>query len=120
MSQETVVAAEVHKPQGPEGSKKELWRSILQEQKASGLSAAEFCRQRGLNVARFYWWKSNLSKRGAQAAKGRGGKLVPVHVKAAPADSRFEIVLGGATIRLPQTFDPQALKSLLSVVRSSC
>ncbi len=52
------------------------WADQLAAWKRSGLSQAEFCRQRGLNGGTFAWWKRQLQK-----AVGKPLRPVRVHVQ---------------------------------------
>lgn len=45
------------------------WRSLIQEQAASGLSVAKFCEQRQIAVPTFYVWRSRLKQAGALASR---------------------------------------------------
>lgn len=36
------------------------WRELLTEWEGSGVSQAEFCRQRGLKAVNLAWWKRRL------------------------------------------------------------
>lgn len=42
--------------------REERWRALVEKQKASGLSAAKFCRQEGINVWSLYDWRKRLEK----------------------------------------------------------
>ena len=39
-----------------------LWRQRIKDHAVSGQSVAAYCRERGLVVATFYWWKARLRK----------------------------------------------------------
>ena len=48
------------------------WRKVLAEWGKGGLTQAAFCRERGLSVATFRWWKRDLALRDAErAGEGR-------------------------------------------------
>lgn len=38
------------------------WRTIVEEQQASGLSVPEFCRRAGVGESTFYRWRQKLSE----------------------------------------------------------
>lgn len=66
-------------------------RAVLEDWRASGLSAGAFAAARGLNPQRLYWWKKRLS-----VSKQDGGDLVPVHISPSEPD------VGVAMVRLPR------------------
>ena len=112
----------------------DYWREVIREQEASGQSIAAFCRQRGIGPASFYSWRTKLCQQvdpvGRQAAK-----FVPIELSTAPptqaaripsagnpvpqACSDFEVLLGnGRRLRVPASFDPQALRELLDLLET--
>ena len=70
------------KKTGRKGSRREQarqrethWRKVLAEWSRSGLTQTAFCRERGLSLSAFHWWKGELARRDAgpeprQKAKG--------------------------------------------------
>lgn len=83
----------------------------------SGLSLAEFARQRGLSVHTLRWWRQRL--RGVEPHEG--APFVEVKAPGRGTVTVFEIVLpGGAAVRVGEEFDCEALGRLLTVVRSTC
>jgi hypothetical protein len=36
------------------------WREIIEQQEASGMSGATFCREHSINLSRFYHWRRRL------------------------------------------------------------
>jgi len=49
-------------PSISDGERELFWRSLMESWAPSGLSQAEYCRQNGLSLARFGYWKRKLSK----------------------------------------------------------
>lgn len=96
--------------------KREQWKTVLREQKESGLSAAAFCRERGVSNQSFGYWKKRLAKPAPGAARFR--ELVVASGKS--GDQFYEVVLGSVTIRVPSGFDDEDLRRLLSLVSGSC
>ena len=76
--------------------KAEIWVERLSACRASGLSAAAFCREQGWSYAQYMYWQRRL---GAPT-----GGLVPVRVVAATpaAESRLsvELTLGSVTAQV--------------------
>ncbi len=100
---------------------RERWRSLLAEQKASGQSAAVFCRERGLREWQFYEWKKRL--RPAEA-----GSFVAVEVAASEPLARTEPsplepgaplevrLRGGRSVLVGPDFEARLLRRLLQVL----
>lgn len=47
-------------------------RAWISKQEASGLSAAQFCRENGLHVGRFHTWRHRLAQESADKSQGVG------------------------------------------------
>ncbi len=102
------------------------WRRRIKEWANSGLTQAEFCRQRKLSLPSFSWWKWELTRRERLSAQP---KFLPVRVVdtveqgKAPSEDQdgiFEVILQqGYRIRVPGQFDPEALLRLLNVLEAS-
>lgn len=114
-------------------SRREQWRKRVQRWQDSGLTAEEFAQETGLNVGTLRHWKYTLDKevRGAHRAEPaeRPGAeqpprrpqptlpLVEVQTTAGPADGRFKVELArGRRLRVPASFEAQALRRLLLVL----
>lgn len=106
------------------------WRKQIRSWERSGQTQAAFCRDRGLSVSAFGWWKSEFKRRKALAGCGEGklrdsGVFVPVHVESNSVrvgnDDRLEVVLAsGPVVRVPAGFDAGGLIRLLDVLESRC
>jgi len=86
-----------------------LWRK-------SGLTAREYAAKAGLNPGTLKFWKYALGK---EARSCPEFPLVEVH-SAAGRDDRLEIALvSGHRVRVPGTFESDALRRLLAVLEVS-
>jgi transposase-like protein len=97
------------------------WRSLIAEQKESGLSAAAFCRTRGLREALFYYWKKQLQE---------VARTQFVELQVAKPDLRqrhsgtaqgttIEVRLGnGRSLMVAPEFNAGHLRALLAVLES--
>lgn len=119
------------------------WRRLIGEWKRSGLSQAEFCRRREVNVGSFAWWKSRIGNTANQHRRrvGRNASRSPAREVAdfvelaLPKGTRaarslapstfgvgpcgYEIVLSnGRVIRLPHNFDPAVVAQLVTAMES--
>jgi len=115
--------------------KERFWRRLIGQWQRSGLTARDFCAQRGVSEPSFYAWRRTIRQRDQQGRRQPGRKgagrtgtqpvFVPVHVvPAAPAAVAvaLEIVLGqGRLVRVPPGFDAMTLRQLLTVLEEpSC
>lgn len=109
------------------------WAKRVERWQDSGLSAAEFASEVGINAHSLSWWKWQLGKREAAAptvtpekrATGRAKRCKParprvkfVELPSAPAPSEpLEVVLvSGVRVRVPVQFDAAALGKLLETL----
>ena len=107
-------------------SRAEYWRRIIEEWTGSGLTQSEFCRQRELSLPSFSWWKWELARRERESEQPM---FLPVRVVGSadgiePALWRdsgdFEVTLQqGYRIRVPEYFDPEALRRLIKALEVS-
>ena len=116
-------------------AKERLWRSIIRRQQQSDLPVHAFCRNEGVKVGNFHWWRRELNRRDREktgplpdssikqpAEQPAGPAFLPVRVIDAglalprPAPP-IEIVLpAGSTVRVAPGFDPRTLGQVLAVL----
>lgn len=88
-------------------------RRLLARYERSGLTLSEFGRREGLVPATLYWWRRRLRDAAPAAVS-----FTEVSTVAAAAGRGFEVVLdSGTTVRVPERFDPAALRVLLETLR---
>ena len=87
-------------------SKRSVWTKRVEAWRASGESAAGFCRARGLTYAQFVYWQRAL-----RVAQDDAGMLVPVMVEASETSrSPIEVMLpNGVQVRCTRVADALAL-----------
>jgi hypothetical protein len=85
------------------GSKAAFWERHLAVWCDSGLSQAAYCRQHGLSLPCFGYWRGKRRSAAAHSAQA----LVPIVVaEATRADDRIEVALpNGVQVRLPVGVD---------------
>lgn len=95
---------------------RETWKALVAEYRASGVSAAEFARRRGLNVGTLRWWCTEL-REAAQAVE-----FLAVHApsRAPVARALLEAVVGAVVVRFEAGTDVEYVAMLLERLRSSC
>jgi hypothetical protein len=87
-----------------------LWRK-------SGLTARKFAAKAGLNAGTLTYWKYALGKE-ARLVSDRKTKFPLIEMRGSVGrDDRFELELaGGRRLRVPATFEAEALRRLLAVL----
>lgn len=103
------------------------WSKVIRDQKASGLSISEFCRQREVSTASFYNWRRKLAELELESSTERNetaAKFVPIEISAPPAVARAgcEVVLpDGCRIIVPTQCDAGWLGEILATLQErSC
>jgi len=107
---------------------REVWRERVARWGASGLTAREFAGRHGFRPGTLSWWKWQLGRRPRPADGGAGPRrraqvesLAPsmIELRASPVvDDRFEIQVGDRRVRVPPTFDSEALRQLLAALEA--
>ncbi|HWC91041.1 MAG TPA: hypothetical protein VG433_15335 [Pirellulales bacterium] len=103
------------------------WRTLVAEQRRSGLTIAAFCLNHELACSAFHYWKRELLARDAQRRPPRpAARFLPVVVADAPSASSapsalpLELALpSGEVLRVPAGFDPATLAQVLAVLRGA-
>ncbi len=107
--------------------RREWWRRQLARQESANLSVTEFCRQLGVSVTTFYYWKKRLreaqpvlsrqvpaegpARRLTTTAGAPPSNFVPVSILEPSAGTQLEIELTNACVlRLKGVIDPSLLQ----------
>ena len=48
------------------GSREAHWRGVIKSCESSGLTIAGYCREQGISVSKYHWWKSALKRRAGE------------------------------------------------------
>lgn len=113
----------------------EVWRKRVERWKDSGLTAAEYGQETGLNPRTLAYWNWRLKSRGEQPTRrpapketpSRGGFIeVEIPLAAGPAREPvgpvepLELVLGGGLVlRIPVHFDDTTLRRVVATLGGS-
>lgn len=91
------------------------WRTIVERHTASGLSAADFCREQHIKVSQFYRWDRKFRNNGDQGRASKGFlELVPCRK---PNGSGIRIRYpSGLCIEVEQGFDPLTLRRAIEAL----
>jgi hypothetical protein len=98
-------------------SREIYWQERVSAQKASGKPASAFCKEQGLSVHSFYFWKQRFNKK----STGRDS-FIPVKAPLTPAAPSRQVeplrvvFQNGATLYFAITPDPEWIQTLLKCV----
>jgi hypothetical protein len=111
-------------------SRVDWWRGQIQRQRKTDLSVTEFCRQLGVSVTTFYYWKKRVheapptvpthipedyASRTMMAVGNAAANFVPVSILAPAAGTELEIELTNAcVVRLKGAVDPLLLQAAIT------
>jgi len=112
-------------------SRVDWWRGQLQRQRKANLNVAEFCRQLGVSVTTFYYWKKRVheapltaplripaerpSRHLPSTAGATAANFVPVSIVEPTADTQLEIELTNAcVVRLRGMIDSSLLQAAIT------
>ena len=97
-------------------------KAALDECAKSKLSAAAFAREHGFDPQRLYWWRRRgigVSPENALAVSFEEVDLAATAATGDSGDRGFEIELrDGCVVRVPSSFEENALRRLLAAVRA--
>ena len=89
------------------------WQALIAAQQKSGLSATDFCRERGLNANYFCRVRRRLIE-----AENKAPPFVPVSVLQPSSEEKVTVrCAGGVTIDLPLGIEPRWVSQLLLALR---
>jgi hypothetical protein len=94
------------------------WREQIAACAASGMSAVRYCRESGIPIAKYRWWKGELKRRNAVAVlPALFAEVRPVLRCGAVPSPSIEVVLGGErVVRVPAGFDETTLMRVVRVL----
>jgi hypothetical protein len=112
-------------------SRVDWWRGQFQRQRKTNLSVTDFCRQLGVSVTTFYYWKKRVhealprapgwvsgerpSHRMISATGTASANFVPVSILEPAAGTELEIELTNAcVVRLKGVIDPPLLQAAIT------
>ena len=105
---------EQEKAAGAREARREEWRRILAEQQGCGQSTAAYCRERGIPVWRFSYWRKALTAKAGAATPGGFVELRP-----ARRASGVCVESGRWLVRVEPGFDAATLLRALEALAAS-
>lgn len=91
----------------------EVWKTRVQEFRASGLSGPEWCARQGLKVKQLHYWKRKFQTPDADASDTTWVVMDEAGTTANRSGAAMLVTVGPATIAVPPGFDPQLLQHLV-------
>jgi len=112
-------------------SRVDWWRGQFQRQRKVNLSVTEFCRQLGVSVTTFYYWKKRVhevpptapqrvpkehpSRHLSSTVSARAANFIPVPIFEPTVGTQLEIELTNAcVVRLTGVIDPPLLQAAIT------
>lgn len=98
------------------------WQRRVTQWKKSGLTAAAFAAEQGLNPGTLYWWSSALQRPAARGAALGFARVVTADLPLSPSvePAVLDLVLAsGRIVRVRQGFDPALLRALLEAIEGT-
>jgi hypothetical protein len=89
------------------------WRTIIENQAASGMSVADYCRDAQIKPSYFYTWRRRLTEQ--QPSPGGFLELIPGRLTDAAAGIRIHLGAGLA-IEVERRFDPLTLRTVVETL----
>jgi hypothetical protein len=110
-------------------STRDIWAKRVERWADSGLTAAEFAKETGINARTLAFWKWRLGRGTRRAAKPAAPAFVEVRAAHASDDALRAVVTADAEpieviirdvvrIRVPQRFDAEALRRVIAAVEA--
>lgn len=98
---------------------REQWQERVAQWRSSGLTARAFAERSRIKVHTLRHWAWKLRREtGDVTSLARVPAWIEVHARAA-TDDRFEIEVGGRRVRVPPSFDVDALRRLLAALEET-
>jgi transposase-like protein len=105
---------------------REAWSRLVSQWRSSGETAREFASRHGVNASTLSGWAWRLGREGGSDAGTRPRSSLPtanmIEVRAVPTkvyEECFELEVGGRRVRVPPSFDEDALRRLIDVLEDA-
>ncbi len=102
----------------------DVWRGILREYEASGLSLSRFCRERSLSYYSATYWKRKFAgmlpvKRNSCGECSGDFIEIPMIHPQAPQEKLILHLNSGTVLEIPSGFDAATLRSTIAILRET-
>ena len=119
MTENLQAQASVEQPISDD-EREQFWRSHMELWAPSGLSQAEYCRQNGLNIARFRYWKRRFSmtKLPVKFIQVPTGPIHSTRLLQNTEAPSLRITMGSEfSIEVSDNFSPETLEKVLLTLK---
>ena len=102
--------------------RREQWRAVVDQFRGSGQSPSQFCQERGLALAKFYYWRRVFALANSDGAPEANFALVRrgVAAQGAGGDAGLELQVDrGWRLRIPRGVDEATLRVVLGALSKS-
>ena len=89
------------------------WQALIEDQRSSGMTRAEFCKRRGVSVSSFYSWAARFKKKGNEKKIENNFIRVEESLNEEPMRITFQ---SGVSLHFTQTPDPEWITLLVKLV----
>ena len=93
------------------------WKTLVDEQRQSGLPASIFCREHDLKVSQFYRWRRKFQKQTPMRSSNGFIQLIPTTSKGSGSGIRIRF-FDGLCIEVDRGFDPFSLRAAVETLYS--
>ena len=93
------------------------WRTIIEKQAASGMSAAVFCREQNIKIQQFHWWRGRFKKEKSPTNGSGFLQLVPFCGTAHKQSGVHIHLRDGMSIEVEPGFDPSTLRGVMEAIK---
>jgi hypothetical protein len=125
------MAQTLSKASKPLTKRGRFWKTHVEQWQASNLTQVQYCKDQGISLCAFRWWRRRLARPGEiQPPKRRGDAPNPIiHFAEVPMPMLQEVALGYAyeitlpnqmQLRVTKHFEPETVSTLLVLLGQAC
>ena len=97
---------------------KENWQNIIKAWQKSGEKQTEWCKQKGINISTFKYWKYRLKKEKANDIQFQELETKKPGKTTSPSSKSITIEIANAKINVPDGVNPHLLRTIIKVIKS--
>jgi len=104
-------------------NKRDIWIKNIQNYRSSGLTAAKWCDQNGVNIhtLKYHITKINKEKKQQGSTKIKWASVVPDQTETTVVNNNpIKVIVANATIEITRGFDPTALETVIRILTKQC
>ena len=97
---------------------KENWQNIIKAWQKSGEKQIEWCKQKGINISTFKYWKYRLKKETANDIQFQELEAIKPRKTTNPSPKSILIEIADAKIEVYDDINPHLLRTIIQVLKS--